>query len=81
MRESSRRDNSVELHSNDDDRDTATVEPVLVEFAPRALRCGHCGAPQRPWSWRAVDGGIGLICHRCHHELAVLELGARVHHG
>jgi hypothetical protein len=81
MRESLRRDNSIELHSNDGDDDMVVLEPIVVGFVPRNLRCGCCGAPQRPWSWRAVDGGAELVCHRCHRELAVLGLGTKVHHG
>jgi hypothetical protein len=81
MRESPRRDGCVALHPNDDDSDFAIVEPIVVGFVPRALHCGYCGAPLRSWDLQRTDEGAGFICHRCHHELGVLELGAKVHHG
>jgi len=81
MREYARRDGSVVLTGDGDDRDLVVVEAVIAAFAPIAGN-SHCvcGAELKPWSWRCVAADdVEIGCDRCHRVHGHLRLGTRVH--
>ena len=81
MRESFRRDGSVALFDDDDDRDGVIVELTITSFAPvRGNAYCICGAPLQGWGWRCVAADdVELSCARCHRVHGHFQLGTKVH--
>ena len=80
MREHVRRDGSVVLTGDEDDRDQVIVEGIITAFAPNrdGPRC-VCGAALQSWNWRHVAEGAEISCHRCHRVHGFIGVGVRVH--
>jgi hypothetical protein len=80
MREHLRRDGSVVLTGDEDDRDQVIVEGIITAFTPN--RDGsHCvrGAVLQSWNLRHVAEGAEISCHRCHRVHGFIGVGVRVH--
>ena len=80
MREHPRRDGCVVLYADDNDDDSAIVEPIVAAFTANgsALHCS-CGAPLRPWSWRRTADCVEICCARCHCVHGYIQLNTKVY--
>ena len=80
MRELYRRDGTVVIFGDANDRDELVVEPKINSFIPiRGNSSCVCGAELQPWSLRHTVNGVELSCARCHRVHGFISTGVWVH--